>query len=117
LEGYQRPPARSVLALKRALAQAHRKLGHPFACFALQILLGKVEQVIHSQVIRHAAVTRTRYMRERLRKRPPHIFVVNSSVRVRHVTGGSGRIRPAAGAAFLLRFQPDTLPRADVAAG
>jgi len=40
LEGYQRPPARSVLA-KRALAQAHRKLGHPFACFALQILLGK----------------------------------------------------------------------------
>jgi hypothetical protein len=38
-------------------------------------------------------------------------------VRVRHVTGGSGRIRPAAGAAFLLRFQSDALPRAGMAVG
>ena len=145
LEGYQHHPARSVPALKSArwlkrtanadararvsndegrpvlMLTRHRSATAPVqtfhACFALQCSSAKVEQVIHSQSIRHAAVTRTRYMRERLRRRPPHIFVVNSSVRVRHVTGGSGRIRPAAGAAFLLRFQPDTLPRADVAAG
>jgi hypothetical protein len=104
-------------APKRALAQARpANPGARSPVSRCQFLLGKVEQVIHSQASRHAAVTRTRYMRERLRKRPPHIFVVKSSVRVRHVTGGSGRIRPAAGAAFLLRFQPDALPRAEIAA-